>query len=92
MNTSEAALLTALLVVLLLVIAWRARSGKKAAQTSPNGFRNSAQPRAGPNNLGLYDRPYEDYPYYEGRAETAWDGDRRCVAYCGQSPCTIWCR
>ena len=92
MNTPDAAILTALLVALLLVIAWHARSGKKATRTTPNGFRNFGPARAGPYNIGLYDRPYEDYPFYEGRAETAWDGDRRCAAYCGQSPCTIWCR
>ncbi len=47
---------------------------------------------SGPHNIGLYDSPYEHYPRYEGRGATWWDGDRRCMASCGQSPCTIWCR
>jgi hypothetical protein len=47
---------------------------------------------AGPQNIGLYDSPYTNYPSYEGRSATQWDADRRCMASCSQSPCTIWCR
>ncbi len=46
----------------------------------------------GPNNVGLYDKPYKNYPTYEGRGATWWDGDRRCAAFCQQSPCAVWCR
>lgn len=47
---------------------------------------------AGPHNVGLYDSPYQHYPRYEGRRAVNWDGDGRCQASCGQSPCTVWCR
>jgi hypothetical protein len=46
----------------------------------------------GPSNITLYDAPYKGYPTYEGRGATWWDGDRRCAAYCQQSPCVVWCR
>lgn len=45
----------------------------------------------GPYNMQIYDSPYF-YPYYEARAQQQWDADRKCVSFCGQSPCTIWCR
>lgn len=46
---------------------------------------------AAPYNLGVYDHPYK-YPRYRGRAAKRWSADGRCVAYCGQTPCTVWCR
>jgi hypothetical protein len=84
MKTREAALLTATVIVVLIVIVWYSQRNRAAP---------SAKFQSGPYNIGVYDSPYENYPYYEGRAETSgWDGDERCVAYCEQSPCTIWCR
>ena len=47
---------------------------------------------SGPHNIGLYDQPYTNYPSYEGRGATKWDSDRRCAAFCQNSPCTVWCR
>ncbi len=69
----------------------------------PDPYANGVGPReglcpsldrfeAGPQNIGLYDSPYTNYPSYEGRSATQWDADRRCMASCSQSPCTIWCR
>jgi hypothetical protein len=86
MKSTDAALLTALVLVFVLVLAaWHVRkvmgAGGPRARYCP-----------GPGNLNLYDRPYENYPTYEGRGATWWDGDRRCAAFCQQSPCAVWCR
>jgi len=83
--------MAAILVVLVLLIAWavwrhEANEGFHRGRRHCRGGQCS-----GPHNIGLYDYPYK-YPSYEGRSAIRWDGDRRCVAYCGQSPCTIWCR
>ena len=80
MKTSDAAVLTALVVVLTLLYAWYAHRRARDRYCS------------GPRNITLYDHPYKNYPSYEGRGATWWDGDRRCAAFCQQSPCAVWCR
>ncbi len=85
MKSADALVLAVVVVLLILVVAWyEHRRGAPASAQS--GF------CAGPHNIGLYDWPYKNYPTYEGRGATWWDGDRRCAAYCQQSPCTVWCR
>jgi hypothetical protein len=80
MNATDATLLTAILIVVILIVAW---------------FAHRAQDKesycAGPTNINKYDHPYT-YPTYEGRGATWWDGDRHCASYCQQSPCVVWCR
>lgn len=76
------AAILALLIVVILVVAWAARG---RAEARGGAF------CPGPYNMQLYDSPYF-YPYYEARAQQQWDADRKCVSFCGQSPCTIWCR
>jgi hypothetical protein len=71
-----------LLVIVILAAAWAFHS-----QTRARG--GTFCP--GPYNMQIYDSPYF-YPYYEARAQQQWDADRKCVSFCGQSPCTIWCR
>jgi hypothetical protein len=85
MNPTDAAILTALVLVITLLVAWYAHRRR-----GPQGVRSGYC--AGPHNIGLYDQPYTGYPVYEGRGATRWDGDRRCVSYCQQSPCAVWCR
>jgi hypothetical protein len=80
--------LTAFLVIVVIILAWIVRT---------KGLYAKLQHRieglcAGPHNITLYDSPYKNYPTYEGRGATWWDGDRRCTASCQQSPCTVWCR
>ena len=74
----SASLLLLLLILLLVLPARRAPARARLC--------------SGPHNIGLYDAPYEHYPRYEGRGATWWDGPRRCMASCSQSPCTVWCR
>jgi hypothetical protein len=83
MDSLDALILCALVVVILIITMWFCRRHKNKASTFLTG---------GPYNIGLNDETYHHYPYYAGQAETRWDGDRRCVAYCEQEPCTIWCR
>jgi hypothetical protein len=75
-----AAELTALVVVVIVIVVWAMRQ------------RRAEKLCAGPHNITIYDSPYKNYPTYEGRGATWWDGDRRCLASCQQSPCTVWCR
>lgn len=79
------AALVAVLVVVLLLATWAL-----SAVIRRCGGRARFLP-GGPYNLGLYNVPYY-YPVYEGRAVLDWDPDRRCTAYCSQSPCVTWCR
>ena len=81
------ALLVVSLVALVLVLA-------RCRATLPAGRRRRHLQGfcAGPHNIGVYDAPYKNYPSYEGRAAVSWDGDRRCMASCQQSPCVVWCR
>lgn len=81
MKTPDALFLTAVAIVLTLLVAWASHRGK----ATRSGY------CPGPHNIGLYDKPY-NYPTYEGRGATAWDGDRHCAANCQQSPCVVWCR
>ena len=82
MKSSDAIVLTVIVMIVVLVIAWYAR----ARASKGDGY------CPGPGNINLYDHPYKNYPTYEGRGATWWDGDRHCAAYCGQSPCAVWCR
>jgi hypothetical protein len=70
------------LVTIILAAAWAAhlRTRERGGAFCP-----------GPYNMQIYDSPYF-YPYYEARAQQQWDADRKCVSFCGQSPCTVWCR
>ena len=85
MKPSDAAMLVALLVVVILIVAWFVRGRSQGSDPFCPG------PNCPGNNLGLYDHPYF-YPVFEGRAAVQWDGDRRCTANCQQSPCVVWCR
>jgi hypothetical protein len=82
---SSASVVFAVLVALTIILVGRALLGAPRRAERPGMC-------SGPHNVGLYDAPYEHYPRYEGRGATWWDGDRRCMTSCGQSPCTIWCR
>lgn len=82
MRPANAALLTALVIALIVAFVF------VLSLTAPGRDRY----RSGPENVGLYDRPYKGYPHYEGRHATWWDGDRRCAAFCQTSPCAVWCR
>lgn len=81
MKASDAALLTAIVLVIVLVIAWYAHRRGQMDGYCP-----------GPKNINLYDHPYKNYPTYEGRGAVWWDGDHHCTASCQQSPCVVWCR
>lgn len=89
LKPAEAGVLTALVIVMIIIVAWLVRRRTK-------GARGTAARRArycpGPHNVTLYDSPYKNYPSYEGRGAVWWDGDRRCSASCQQSPCVVWCR
>jgi hypothetical protein len=81
MELTEAVLLTSLLIIIVLALAWYShREGQRGGTFCP-----------GPYNIGLYDSPHF-YPTYEGRDSVEWDGDRRCATYCQQEPCVVWCR
>jgi hypothetical protein len=89
LSASDAVLLTAVIAVIALILAWYAR---RRGRPAPHKF------HAGPSNLGLYDHPYW-YPAYPGRGAVQWDVDRRCAAYCasdeppcGPGGCGVWCR
>lgn len=84
MSASLAALVASVLLLLLLMFA--------LAGPGRGGGPARAQLCSGPHNVGLYDSPYEHYPRYEGRGAAWWDGPRRCMSSCSQSPCTVWCR
>lgn len=86
MKPTDAALLTAIIIVLLLAAA--AWHGRKASQAA----KQRAGYCPGPGNVNLYDSPYKNYATYEGRGAAWWDGDKRCAAFCQQSPCAVWCR
>lgn len=96
MDTTDAALLAALLVLMVFLLArWHA---SLSARRSPKAGTRAPRPRprngafcAGPSNIGLYDHPYY-YPTYEARLATSWDQSRRCAAYCGIGDCAVWCR
>lgn len=77
----------ALLIVVILALTGAAFMRPKAGRSQAHG--GTFCP--GPYNMQIYDSPYF-YPYYEARAQQQWDADRKCVSFCGQSPCTIWCR
>lgn len=78
---SEALFLAGIAVVVVIIL----------AVVFSQGGTSAAAFCAGPYNLQLYDYPYL-YPKFEAPAALSWDGDRRCAAYCAQSPCTLWCR
>jgi hypothetical protein len=82
MKPTDAAILTAIALVIILLIAWymHRHGGSQSGYCS------------GPSNIGLYDHPYLYPAANEGRQTVCWDGDRRCAAFCQQSPCTVWCR
>jgi hypothetical protein len=83
MKSSDAALLTAIVVCAILIAAgiFHRRGRNKTGGFHPT-----------PHNINIYDHPYKNYPRYEGRGATWWDGDHRCTSYCAQSPCTVWCQ
>jgi hypothetical protein len=83
MKPTKAALLTALVIALVLLIVWLARA--------PRARRRGDSYCPGPYNIALYDWPYF-YPAYVARASVEWDGDKRCASYCQQPPCVVWCR
>jgi hypothetical protein len=84
---SEGASIVAMAVVLILVLlAIAARQWGYWPFTRVDTFLDPSQ------NIGVYDRPYTNYPSYAGRAALRWDSDNRCVANCQQSPCVTWCR
>jgi hypothetical protein len=81
METGALLAAAAIIAILALAAAWRARRGKEASPFC-----------SGPYNIGVYDSPYTNYPVYDGRASVRWDVDGRCAAYCSQLPCAVWCR
>ena len=88
MKTSEAAWLTAAIIVVATIIAGHSHRKTRGRRGTPvEAFCTDH-----PHNIGVYDRPYTNYPSYEGRDTTWWDQDRRCAAHCAQSPCAVWCR
>ena len=88
MKPSDAALLTAIVILVVLVAAWY--SHRHSHDKGEDGESEAFCP--GPHNVNTYDHPYKNYPSYEGRGASWWDGDHRCASYCAQSPCTVWCR
>jgi len=89
MKPSDAALLTAVVIIVILFAAWFSRDRDRERERERERAGAAVEDFRG---VGLYNHPYKNYPRYEGRGATWWDGDHRCTANCSQSPCTVWCR
>ena len=84
MNPASAIILTIIAITIILLFA-SFYNRKEKWDPRENFF-------AGELNVGLYDYPYINYPIYSGYYSLCNDESARCVAFCENEPCTIWCR